>query len=348
MKFQPQATPHRPSARDVSWVMGRVLLALIPAIGCHIWLFGWGLLIQLTLALTFALGLEAVALRLRGQPVGLFLRDHSAAVTAVLFALCMPPLAPWPVAFIGMVFAIVVAKHFYGGLGSNLFNPAMVGFAAVIIAFPEAMTQWITPRSLTGSVPDLATTLSAIFFQTLPADVTWDVISEATPLDRARSGLLEAKTLTEIQQHPSFGALGASGWSWLALAYLLGGLYLLRQKVITWPVPATILLTTVLLTLPGWLIDPDVYRSPVQHLVAGSLMMCAFFIATDPVSGSSTPRGKLVFCFGVVAITLSIRAWGGFPDGVAFAILLMNMFVPLIDKLTPPRAFGETKRNHQA
>lgn len=348
MKFQPQPTPHRPSPRGVEWVMSRVLLALIPAIGCHLWLFGWGLLIQLFLALLFALGLEAIALKLRAQPVGLFLKDYSAAVTAVLFALCIPPLAPWPIAFIGMVFAIVIAKHLYGGLGSNLFNPAMVGFAAVIIAFPEAMTQWITPRSLTGSVPDLATTLSAVFFQTLPPDLSWDVISEATPLDRARAGLLEAKTLTEIYEHPSFGTLGASGWSWLALAYFVGGLYLLQQKVITWPVPATILLTTVLLTLPGWLIDPDVYRSPMQHLVAGSLMMCAFFIATDPVSGASTPRGKLVFSLGVVLITLSIRAWGGFPDGIAFAILLMNMFVPLIDKLTPPRVFGETKKDRPA
>lgn len=341
MKFTPNRTPHRPSPRGVPWVMSRVLLALMPAIGCHLWLFGWGLLIQLALAVFFALSLEALLLRWRGQPVALFLSDYSAVVAAVLFALCMPPLAPWWVALTGMFFAIVLAKQLYGGIGFNLFNPAMVGFAAVIIAFPEALTQWITPRPLTGTVPDLSSTLSAIFFNTLPDGLSWDAISEATPLDRARTGLLDNQTLTEIQQHPSFGALGAVGWSWLAMAYLIGGVYLIQQKIITWHVPLTMLMATLALTLPGWLIDPDVYRSPMQHLVAGSLMMCAFFIATDPVSGSSTPKGKVIFSIGVVIITLAIRAWGGFPDGVAFGILLMNMFVPLIDKLTPPRIFGD-------
>ncbi|HEY7906975.1 MAG TPA: RnfABCDGE type electron transport complex subunit D [Wenzhouxiangella sp.] len=333
-------TPHRRARRGVPSVMAQVLYALVPAILVHAWLFGWGIFIQLALAIGFALGFEGLMLRLRQRPVSVHLKDLSAVVAAVLFALSIPPLAPWWVAFVGMLFAIVIAKQLYGGIGFNLFNPAMVGFAAVIIAFPLALTQWVSPRTLVQTVPDWHTTWTAIFKGQWPFNNTTDAISQATPLDRLRSGLLDGQTLSEIQADPLFGAFGSSGWEWLALAYLLGGLYLIQQRIITWHVPLAVLFGTLVLTLPGWLIDPDLFRSPLQQLAAGSLVMCAFFIATDPVSGSSTPRGKIVFSIGVVVLTLAIRAWGGFPDGVAFAVLLMNMFVPLIDRYTTPRIFG--------
>jgi len=339
-----QATmPHRPARVSVSQVMGQVLIALLPAIAVHAWLFGWGIFIQLALAIGFALSFEAIMLHLRNRPVGIYLRDMSAVVTAVLFALSIPPLAPWWVAGVGMVFSIVIAKQLYGGIGHNLFNPAMVGFAAVIIAFPLALTQWVSPRTLAQTVPDWNTTWMAIFNAPQASTATMDAISQATPLDQLRMGRLDGQTLAEIGVDPMFGLFGASGWEWLALAYLIGGLYLIGQRIITWHVPLTVLLATVVLTLPGWLMDPDLIRSPLQQLAAGSLVMCAFFIATDPVSGSSTPRGKIIFSVGVVALTLVIRAWGGFPDGVAFAVLLMNMFVPLIDRYTVPRIFGHPK-----
>lgn len=336
--------PHRPARRGVPQVMGQVLVALLPAIAVHAWLFGWGIFIQLALATGFALGFEAVMLHLRKRPMGIYLTDMSAVVAAVLFALSIPPLAPWWVAGVGMLFAIVIAKQLYGGIGHNLFNPAMVGFAAVIIAFPLALTQWVTPRTLTQTVPDWHTTWVAIFNAPQALGTTMDAISQATPLDQLRTVRLNGQTLTEIGVDPAFGIFGASGWEWLALAYLLGGLYLIWLRIITWHVPLTILLGTVVLTLPGWLMDPDVFRSPLQQLAAGSLVMCAFFIATDPVSGSSTPTGKIIFSLGVVVLTLVIRAWGGFPDGVAFAVLLMNMFVPLIDRYTVPRIFGHPKK----
>jgi len=338
-----KATPHRPSPRNVSSVMGHVLLALVPAIGLHHWLFGPGILIQILLAVGFALGLEALMLALRKRPILTSLGDCSAAVAGVLFALCIPPLAPWWVALVGMGFAIVVAKQLYGGLGFNLFNPAMVGFAAVIIAFPKALTEWIAPRSLTGTVPDWSTTLAAIFAGKVPTQPSWDALSQATPLDQLRTGLINNQTLGEIQSDPAFGLFGAAGWEWIALAYLLGGLYLMHKKIITWHVPVGVLGATIVFSLFGWLIDADLYRSPLQQLTAGSLVMCAFFIATDPVSGSSTPMGKIVFSIGIVAITLAIRAWGGYPDGVAFGVLLMNMLVPLIDRFTTPRIFGHPR-----
>lgn len=332
--------PHRPARRNVSQVMGQVLIALLPAIAVHAWLFGWGIFIQLALAIGFALSFEAVMIQLRQRPVGMYLKDLSAVVAAVLFALSIPPLAPWWVAGVGMFFAIVIAKQLYGGIGHNLFNPAMVGFAAVIIAFPLALTQWVIPRTLAQTVPDWNTTWMTILQGPQALSERMDAISQATPLDQLRTGRLDGQTLSEIGIDPMFGLFGASGWEWLALAYLIGGLYLIGQRIITWHVPLAVLLGTIVITLPGWLMDPDLFRSPLQQLAAGSLVMCAFFIATDPVSGSSTPKGKIIFSLGVVVLTLVIRAWGGFPDGVAFAVLLMNMFVPLIDRYTVPRIFG--------
>ena len=332
--------PHRPSALHVSTLMGRVVLALIPAIAMHTLVFGPGVLVQLALAVVWAYLFEAIALAVRRRPLRPFLSDNSAVLAAVLLALCLPPMAPWWVGATGMLFAIVVAKQLYGGLGQNLFNPAMVGFAVVIVAFPETLTQWITPRSVAGDVPGWGTALRSIFQGELPPSTAWDALSQATPLDQIRQGLAASKTLSEIQTDPMFGRFGSAGWEWIALAYLAGGLYLIQQKIITWHAPGAILVATVVLSLPGWLIDPDQFRSPLQQLMSGALMMAAFFIATDPVTGSATPRGKIVFGIGVVVITLAIRAWGGFPDGVAFGILLMNLWVPLIDAYTRPTIFG--------
>lgn len=334
---------HGPKAKTVSAVMARVLVALIPAIGLHAYFFGPGILFQIGLSVGFAVALEAGMLSLRHQPLKPFLSDYSAVVCGVLFALCLPAMAPWWVSLVGMVFAIVIAKQLYGGLGFNIFNPAMVGFAAVIIAFPEPLTRWIIPSVVNDARPGWNVTIQTIFTGQLPDASAWDTLSQATPLDQLRSGRLDGMTISEITQDPSFGWMGSAGWEWIALAYLLGGFYLIHQRVITWHVPATVILTTIALSMPGWLLDPDTFRSPMQQLMAGSLMMCAFFIATDPVSGARTPRGKIVFSIGIVMLTLAIRAWGGFPDGVAFAVLLMNMCAPLIDRFTRPRIFGHTK-----
>jgi electron transport complex protein RnfD len=326
--------------QTVGGVMRQVLYALVPAIGAHVWFFGVGILFQIALATVFALALEAAMLRLRNRPLAPFLSDYTAVVTAVLFALCLPPLAPWWVALTGMVFAIVVAKHLYGGLGYNLFNPAMVGFAAVIVAFPIELSQWLAPRSLSPGLPGAFETARAILTGSLPDAQSWDAITEPTPLDALKTGVAENRMVSEIRSAEIFGDFGGLGWEWIANFYALGGLWLIWRRVISWHVPVATLATVVLVSTPLWLAGPDTNPSPLQHIFSGALVLAAFFIATDPVSGSATMRGRLVFGAGVAILTLAIRRFGGYPDGVAFAVLLMNMAVPLIDRLTRPRTYG--------
>ena len=329
------------TSANVSAVMTQVLWALLPAVLAHWWFFGPSIWVQITLAIGFGALFEGIMLSLRGRPVWRFLNDRTMVVAAVLLALCLPPLAPWWVVATGMLFAIVIAKHLYGGVGQNLFNPAMVGFAVVIISFPTELTQWLLPRPLNPQLPSLMQSLQAILTGQLPATLSWDVISQATPLDQTRTGRVEGLRLSEVQNHPVFGPFGGVGWAPIAFAYLIGGIWLLARGVIHWRIPVTILLATIAISLLPWLFDSDRFLSPLQHLTAGALVMAAFFIATDPVSGCDTPRGQVAFSLGVVAITLAIRQWGAFPDGVAFAILMMNMVAPLLDRYLRPPVYGE-------
>jgi len=340
MKLSLAGPPHVPPINTVADMMRQVLFALVPGILAHLWFFGVGILFQIALAVTFALAFEAVMLKARGRPLQPFISDYSAVVTAVLFALCMPPLAPWWIALTGMLFAIVIAKHLYGGLGYNLFNPAMVGFAAVIIAFPMEMSQWLSPRQLSSGLPGFWQSAVAILTGNLPDAMTWDAISEATPLDALKTGVADNRLVTEIRQAPIFGDFGGLGWEWIANLYALGGFWLLYKRVISWHVPVATLVTVIAVSIPLWLLGPDIHPSPPQHIFSGALVLAAFFIATDPVSGCSTMRGRLIFGAGVAVLTLAIRRFGGYPDGVAFAVLLMNMAAPLIDRLTRPRTYG--------
>jgi len=340
MKYPVAGAPHVTPMSTVAGVMRQVLYALVPGVLAHVWFFGPGIVFQIVLAVGFALAFEALMLKLRDRPLAPFLGDYSAVVTGVLFALCMPPLAPWWIALTGMLFAVVVAKHLYGGLGYNLFNPAMVGFAAVIVAFPLELSQWLAPRSLSPGLPGLGESAWAILTGSLPAGMGWDAITQATPLDALKTGVAENRLVTEIRARPIFGDFGGLGWEWIANFYALGGLWLIHKRVISWHVPAAVLATVVIVSIPMWLIGPDTNPSPPQHIFSGALVLGAFFIATDPVTGSATMKGRLVFGAGVAVLTLAIRRFGGYPDGVAFAVLLMNMAVPLIDRLTRPRTYG--------
>jgi Na+-translocating ferredoxin:NAD+ oxidoreductase subunit D len=340
-RFDTAGAPHLPPPTSVSRVMGLVLLALLPGIGAHVWFFGPGLLVQIALATAFALAFEAAMLRLRQRPLRPFLTDLSAPVCAVLFALCLPPLAPWWVALTGMAAAMVFAKHLFGGLGHNLFNPAMVGYAVVLICFPLELSQWPGPRGL-GEPIGLGETLRAIFLG-IPPGPGWDAIAQATPLEALRLQAGQGLTLGEVGADPAFGAVGGRGWEWIALTYALGGALLLWKRVIHWQVPTGVLVGVVLLALPFWLNDPDLHPSPLQHLFFGALVLAAFFIATDPVTGCVSPRGRLLFGFGVALLTLAIRRWGLYPDGVAFAVLLMNCAAPWLDRVTRPRIYGEAR-----
>lgn len=326
---------------SVTQVMAWVLAALVPGIAVHAWVFGPGILVTLALATATAVVAEAVMLKLRGYPAKPFLTDLSAIVTAWLLALSLPSLAPWWLIVTGTLFAIVVAKHLYGGLGQNIFNPAMVGYAVLIVSFPVQMTAWPGPLTLTATPLTLADS-ATIIFGGAPAALL-DAVTMATPLDALRTGLLQQLTVDEIMTQPIFGHTGGTGFEWLALAFLASGLALWALRIISWRVPLAFLAGVWLAAGFLYFYDAGRYGAPWFHLFAPSVMLGAFFIATDPVSGSTTPLGKLIFGFVAGVLTIVIRTWGGYPDGVAFAILLMNLSVPLIDQYTQPHIYGGTR-----
>ena len=325
---------------SVSQVMLKVLFALLPATAIYQLYFGPAILVSIVLANATAIAAEAWMLRLRKLPIKPYLLDGSALVTAWLLALSMPPLAPWWLIVIATLFAIVVAKHLYGGLGNNLFNPAMVGYAVMLISFPAQMTQWPAIDSLTQAHLSLLDTLRYIFGGDLPGGIKLDAITLATPLDTLRTqGLLE-RSVADISSMPVFGYVGGKGAELIALAYLAGGAYLLQQRIITWHIPVALLGALALLAFGFHAYDATRYASAWFHLATGGAMLGAFFIATDPVTGATTPTGKLIFGAAIGALIYIIRTWGGYPDGVAFAVLILNMCVPLIDAYTQPRVFG--------
>ncbi|HMB58119.1 MAG TPA: RnfABCDGE type electron transport complex subunit D [Arenimonas sp.] len=341
--FDVGAAPHLANQRSVTRVMGLVLLALVPGVFATVVFFGPGVIFQIVLAAAFALGFEAMMLKLRRRPLRPFLTDLSAPLTAVLFALCLPSLAPWWLAAIGMFAAIVIGKHLYGGLGYNLFNPAMVGYVVVLICFPRELTHWLPPAGLESQLgtPGFLDSAAAIITGHLPAPWNWDALAQATPLDTVRELSNRGETMAEIRGNPLFGDFGGRGWEWIANFYALGGLFLFWKKIIPWQTPVATLGSVVLVTVPFWLYDGDINPFPLQHVFSGALVLAAFFIVTDPVSGCTTPRGRLIFGAGVGLLTLSIRRWGAYPDGVAFAVLLMNCAAPWIDLHTRPRIYGE-------
>jgi len=323
--------------------MGKVLLALVPAIAVYVWMYGGGILITLTLATLTALLTEALMLQLRDRPVKPFLSDYSAVITAWLLALAIPPLTPWWLIVLGTAFAIIFAKQLYGGLGYNPFNPAMVGYAVLLISFPVLMTKWPAALQLAQTPLSFSEQWQFIFSGQLPQGVLIDAVTSATPLDYLKTQLKLQQDISVIQSAPLFGTLGGKGSEYVAVAYLLGGLYLWQQKIISWHLPTAFLGVLALFSAAFWLADAAHYASPVFHLFSGASMLCAFFIITDPVSGPTTPRGKLYFAGGVAIITYLIRVYGGYPDGVAFAVIFMNICVPLIDIYTQPRVFGHEK-----
>lgn len=340
MKFTTSSSPHLPVSNQVSLMMRDVILALVPGILCMLWFYGWGVFFNLLLATGTALAAEAAILKLRHKAVVETLYDGSALVTGLLLALSLPPLAPWWIAVIGSLFAIVIAKHLYGGLGYNPFNPAMVGFVVLIISFPLQMTFWPAPRGLEQGMISLLDTLQIIFNNAPPAGHTIDSITMATPLDTVKTGFGLFDTWSEITSSPAFGALGGKGWQWINLAYLAGGIWLLRRGVIQWQIPVAVLAGLFIMANPFFAADSDSFASPIFHLFSGATMLGAFFIATDPVSAATTPKGRLYYGAGIGVLTYIIRTWGGYPDAIAFSVLLMNMAVPTIDYYTRPRVFG--------
>ncbi len=344
MRFDTAPAPHIVAGYTVPRVMIQVLVGLVPVVLVQVALFGPGTLLQMAVAGPTALLCEAIVLRARGRDVAPFLRDASVLVTAALLALAVPPLLPWWLTALGTAIAVLLGKHVYGGIGQNPFNPAMVGYAVLLVSFPLEMTRWPVPLGTDGVTwLDLA----GLAWQSVmhgPAAAGWDAYTGATALDSLRLGLSQRYTMSEISAGPAFGSLGSTGWQWVNLAALAGGLYLIARGIVRWHIPVAVLAGVA---LPAWImnaVDPGAHAPAMFQLFSGATMLGAFFIATDPVSAATSDRGRLVYGVGIGAITWTIRAYGGYPDGIAFAVLLMNLAAPLIDRYTVPRIHGHPRR----
>jgi electron transport complex protein RnfD len=324
-------SPHAAGSNRTQQVMLQVLLATLPAVLALTWLFGIGTLVNLVLAGGMALAFEAAILALRKRPITFYLRDGSALVTAVLLALALPPYAPWWLTLVAVGFAMIFGKHLYGGLGQNPFNPAMLGYVVVLISFPLQMSSWPAPHSVS-----MFAGIEQIFGLTQLPD-GW---SQATALDVLKAN--KSLTMDELWvKNPAFGSLGGNAVEWVNAAFLLGGLYLLQKKLISWHAPLGMLGALFVISLVFWNgSGSDSNGSPLFHLFSGASMLGAFFIVTDPVSGATSKLGRIIFGAGVGMLVYIIRTWGGYPDGVAFAVLLMNLCAPTIDYYSRPRNYG--------
>ena len=318
-------SPHAHGGRDVRAIMRDVILALLPGLLAGLWFFGLDALRVLVLAVGGCVACEWGLGRLLGRRGTV--RDLSAALTGILLAMNLPSNSPWWLVLTGCLVAIGLGKAIYGGLGFNPFNPALVARVFLLISFPVQMTRWVVPAG--------------------PA-TAFDAATGATPLGAAKEAVALGRPLAEADL-PATGAmlLGRMGGSFgevSALALLAGGLFLLHRGVIRWQIPGGFVGAVVLVTGAAHLAAPERYLDPLTHVLSGGLILGAFFMATDMVTSPVTRRGMLVFGVGCGLLTAVIRLWGGYPEGVSFAILLMNATTPLIDRWTRPRVFGAPRR----
>lgn len=341
MRFDTASSPHSVSASSLTKVMSLVLLGLLPGVAALWWYFGWGVIINIILASSTAVVAEAAVLKLRNKPIAPALSDLSAVVTACLLAVALPPLLPWWQTVLGTLFAIVLVKQLFGGIGYNPFNPAMAGYVLLLISFPTTMTLWLSAADISTYTLNFGQTFNAIFSGQLPNNLLWDSVSGATPLDNMRTLISQNKMVEEVLSGSA--ATSASSWQIVNIAFIIGGIFLMAKRVITWRIPVSLIVSLFLISGFFWAVDPDIYASPSFHLLSGGTMLAAFFIATDPVTASTTPRGQIIYGALIAVFIYVIRAWGGYPDAVAFAVLLLNMAAPTIDYYTKPRTFGAGK-----
>ncbi|WP_431145959.1 RnfABCDGE type electron transport complex subunit D [Pseudomonas alvandae] len=308
--------------------MGRVLLATLPGVLALMWVYGWGVIFNLLLSGLTALAVEALVLRLRRRPLKPALGDGSALVSATLLAVALPAYCPWWLTVTATACALLFGKHVWGGVGSNPFNPAMLGYALVLLAFPQHMSQWPTLHGI--GLGDGLRHVAGI----AQAPDGW---AGATALDSLQ--INRSLTIDELfASDPAFGRWGGRGVEWVNLAFLAGGLFLLQQRVFSWHAPVGMLVSLFTVSLLCWNgSGSDSHGSPLFHLLTGATMLGAFFIVTEPVSGARTPLARLLFGAGAGLLVYLIRTWGGFPDGVAFAVLLMNLGVPALDRFVEAR-----------
>ncbi|RLD31514.1 MAG: Na+-transporting NADH:ubiquinone oxidoreductase subunit D [Bacteroidetes bacterium] len=318
-------SPHIHGDESTKKIMYGVVYAMIPAMLVSVYYFGLDALRVLLLASVAAIFFEWLIQKyLIKGPVTI--TDGSALVTGILLAFNVPSNLPSWMVIVGALVAIGMAKMSFGGLGKNIFNPALVARVFLLISFPVQMTSWPKPQAIINGLTD--------------------AITGPTPLGIVKEGLDAGKTMSEITPElPTYmqsllGQMGGSMGEVSAIALILGGLYMLIRKIITWHIPVSMLLTVVVFSGILWGIDPEHYADPVFHLLTGGMLLGAIFMATDMVTSPMTRGGQLLFGFGVGLLTILIRIWGAYPEGVSFAILLMNAVVPLINRGFKPRRFG--------
>jgi electron transport complex protein RnfD len=331
---------HGPNS-SVESVMKQVLLATIPGVVVMTYFFGPGTLLNILVGGAMALAFEAWALWLRGRDYKTIVRDHSIVVTSTLLCIAIPPYAPWWLLLVGIGISVLLGKHAFGGLGYNPFNPAMVGYVVLLISFPLQMSSWTEPRGI-GEVPGFVDAITALF---VPGN--YDAITAATPLDlfRQNEGMMFSDLMSARPE--MMGTIAGVGWDWVNLAFLLGGVWLLRQRVFTWHAPVGMLGALALCAVIGFDDGSSTGGgSMLFHLFSGATMFGAFFIITDPVSSAVSNRGRLIFGALVGLLVYLIRVHGNYPDAVAFGVLIMNFAAPFIDQYTQPTVYGmrqETK-----
>jgi Na+-translocating ferredoxin:NAD+ oxidoreductase subunit D len=340
------ASPHAHSGSSVTRTMGRVMLALTPATLFGFWLFGWPAINLWLITVVSAVIFEIFSLRLAGRNPLPAVRDGSAILTAWLLAMTLPPWAPWWVGFVGSGIAIVFAKQVFGGIGQNPFNPAMVARVALLVSFPVVMTQWVAPTPITApNAPGFVEGMTI----TLKSPPVPDAIASASLLGYTKTEMSRGVDLSHSltsEKTPAIplngqraGSLGESA----SLLILIGGIFLLLTGVITWHTPVAVLAGIALPAAIGHALDPAHYMSASNHLLSGAAILGAFFIATDYVTSPNTAIGQLIFGLCVGLLTFAIRTWGGYPEGMAFAVMLMNALTPVIDRLVKPRILGRDR-----
>ncbi len=325
------SSPFIHTKRSTPWVMQQVALALMPAIVTSFYFYGWAVLSNIVLMIIACLAFEAFALTLRKRSL-VSLGDWSAVVTALLLAMAIPPAANWWLIVVGAGLAMLLAKHLYGGLGLNPFNPAMVAYVVLLISYPVQMSQWIDPAQ---SALSLSTTLDIALFGS-----PIDQYTGATALDAVRhnAGL----TISQLAEQNPATAWGAPH-HFVSLSYLLGGLYLLARRIIFWQLPIALILGVLVAGVFVYDGSSESALSPAMQLAVGGTLMGAFFIITDPVSSPTTTNGRLIAGAFAGVLIVVIRHFGNYPDAVAFAVLLVNLCAPLIDYFTLPRTYGHSK-----
>jgi electron transport complex protein RnfD len=339
-------SPHAHAPISISKVMATVMLALVPATLFGFWLYGWPAINLWAVSLIAAIVGEAFVVYWQGRAVRPVLMDGSGVLTAWLLALSLPPFAPWWIAVLGSVFAVVICKQVFGGLGQNVFNPAMAARVMLLISFPLEMTTWVAPAPLgSAHAPSLLESLHITFLsQPLDGMASASLLGHVKTEFTRGVGLDQALTGYYAPLHSLVGERAGSLGETAAVLLLLGGVFLIVRRIITWHAPVAMLVGVALPALLFNMIDSNHYAGPMYHLLSGGLMLGAFFIITDPVTSPNTIAGQLIFGFCCGLLTWIIRTWGGYPEGVAFAVMLMNAATPIIDYYVKPRIYGRDRK----